>query len=186
MRRICVSLCALVLLALPIALVAQDAAPMGPPKVIQIVREEVKPGKGAAHEKWEASWTQAMVRAKFTTPQLAMTAVTGNNEAWYISGYDSFGALEAVGLEQRLTCDCLDLNAGQTAKFCLSKGGGVNFDVHGIQDCIEYFLANLPAGASAPSDFACVGLIGRNWRAPDLTDAHPRNAASSTRHNSPH
>ena len=83
------------LLALPIALVAQDAAPMGPPKIIQIVREEVKPGKGAAHEKWEASWTQAMVRAKFTTPQLAMTAVTGNNEAWYISGYDSFGALEA-------------------------------------------------------------------------------------------
>jgi hypothetical protein len=91
MRKLLLVVC---LLTMPAGLLAQSAAHQVP-KYLQIIREEVKVGKGAAHEKWEASWMQAMVRTKFTTPQLAMTSATGANEALFISGYDSLGAMEA-------------------------------------------------------------------------------------------
>ena len=91
MRKFAVVLCILIL---PAALVAQ-AAQHTVPKYLQIIREEVKVGKGAAHEKYETSWTQALVRAKFTTPMLAMNSVTGSSEAIFISGYDSLAAYEA-------------------------------------------------------------------------------------------
>lgn len=65
-----------------------------PPKVIQIYREEVKPGKGAAHEKVEVGWPRAFAKAKSQTHYLAMTSVSGPTEAWFISGYDSLAAWE--------------------------------------------------------------------------------------------
>lgn len=69
--------------------VAQE---MGPPKIIQISREEVKVGKGAAHEKYEAQWTQAM-KAKNPRPYLGMASLN-NNEAWWITGYASLAEME--------------------------------------------------------------------------------------------
>ena len=92
MRKTSVILLAVVSVLLCLAAVAQE--PMGPPKVLSIIREEVKVGKGAAHEKWEAAWMQAEVRAKYPTSYLAMTAATGANEAWYLFGFDSFAAWE--------------------------------------------------------------------------------------------
>ena len=92
MRRTLAILAAFALLATTLA-VAQ--APMsGPPKVLQIVREEVKVGKGPGHEKNEAAWLQAMIAAKYTTHVLTVTAVTGPTEEWFISGFDSFAAWE--------------------------------------------------------------------------------------------
>jgi hypothetical protein len=70
---------------------AQEGAP---PKVIQIFREEVKPGKGSAHEKVEVGWPRAFAKAKSPTHYLAMTSVSGPTEAWFISGYDSLAAWE--------------------------------------------------------------------------------------------
>jgi hypothetical protein len=77
----------------PLAAFAQQH--MGPPPLLQIIREDVKPGKGIAHEKYETSWTQAFVHAKYTTPGIGMTAVTGPNEAWFISGFADLAAFEA-------------------------------------------------------------------------------------------
>lgn len=73
-------------------LLAQAAAPPGPPKVIQIFREEVKPGKGPAHEKWETGWPRAYGKAKWPTNYLAIVSMTGPSEAWFLSGYESFAA----------------------------------------------------------------------------------------------
>ena len=56
-RRLCV-LGALMLSAS--AVLAQDA---GPPKVIAIAREEIKPGRGSAHAKSVASFIAAVNRA---------------------------------------------------------------------------------------------------------------------------
>ena len=70
---------------------AQEGAP---PKVIQIYREEVKPGKGAAHEKVEVGWPRAFAKANSPTHYLAMTSVSGPTEAWFISGFDSLAAWE--------------------------------------------------------------------------------------------
>jgi hypothetical protein len=66
----------------------------GPPKVLQIFVESVKPGKGAAHEKVEIGWPAAFRKAKWPTHYLAMTSTTGPGEAWFLSGYDSYAALE--------------------------------------------------------------------------------------------
>ena len=69
-------------------------APGTPPKVITIIREEVKVGKGAAHEKFETNFVRAFARAKWPSHYLAMTALSGPSEAWYLTGYDSFAAWE--------------------------------------------------------------------------------------------
>jgi hypothetical protein len=55
---------------------AQETTP--PPKVLSIIREFVKPGKsGAAHEKAESAFVQAMTRAKWPTHYLAVSSITG-------------------------------------------------------------------------------------------------------------
>ncbi|WP_306599578.1 hypothetical protein [Geothrix sp. 21YS21S-2] len=71
------------------ALMAQSG-PQPPPPVMVFIREEVKPGKGAAHEATEAAWTQAMIKGKSTNYYLGMEALTGPSEAWFLAGYGSF------------------------------------------------------------------------------------------------
>ena len=73
---------------------AESPGPNPPPKVLQIYREEVKAGKGAAHVKVEKGFVAAMARANWPTHYLAMTAVTGPSEAWFLTGYPSFAAWE--------------------------------------------------------------------------------------------
>lgn len=81
----------------PPAKAQSEPAMAGPPKVLQIIREEVKPGKTFQHSAHEAQWTRAMVNAKFDTPLLALVSATGPNEAWFVAGYDSFAAYEKDG-----------------------------------------------------------------------------------------
>jgi hypothetical protein len=72
----------------------QTPAPQMPPPVLSIIREEIKAGRNAAHEKVETGYVQAMVQAKWPVYWLGMTAATGTNEAWFLTGYPSFAALE--------------------------------------------------------------------------------------------
>jgi hypothetical protein len=71
-------------------------APAGwpPPKVLQIYREEIKPGKSAAHEQVEAGWPKAFAKANWPTNYLAMTSSTGPSEAWFMTGFESLEAWE--------------------------------------------------------------------------------------------
>ncbi len=86
----------LCLTSAPAVAAAQEASPdLSPPKVLQIFVESVKPGKGAAHEKVETGWPAAFRKAKWPTRYLGMTSMSGSGEAWFLSGYDSFAALEA-------------------------------------------------------------------------------------------
>ena len=73
---------------------AESPAPPGPPKVLQIYREEVKTGKSAAHIKFEKGFVAASARANWPTHYIAMTSVTGPSEAWFLTGYPSFAAWE--------------------------------------------------------------------------------------------
>jgi hypothetical protein len=73
---------------------AQNDAPHSPPKVMQIFREMVKPGHAAAHATLEAGWPAAFSKANAPGNYIALTSVTGPNEAWFITGYDSFDAYE--------------------------------------------------------------------------------------------
>jgi hypothetical protein len=65
-----------------------------PPKVLQIYREEIKPGKAPAHEVVEAGWPKAFAAAKWPTHYLAAASVTGPSEAWFMTGFESFAAWE--------------------------------------------------------------------------------------------
>lgn len=73
--------------------VAQEQVP--PPKVLSVIREFVKPGKGGApHEKAESAFVQAMTRAKWPTHYLAVSSISGKSRVLFLTGYDSFEAWE--------------------------------------------------------------------------------------------
>jgi hypothetical protein len=74
---------------------AQDAAP-ALPKVLQITREFLKPGKsGTAHDKSEAAFVAAMNRNKIQGHYIALNSMSGKSRALYITRYPSFEAWEA-------------------------------------------------------------------------------------------
>lgn len=65
----------------------------GIPKVLQITREFVKPGKaGMAHEKAESAFVEAMRRAKWPTNYIGMTSLSGKSRALFLTSYESFDA----------------------------------------------------------------------------------------------
>jgi len=122
---------------------AQQSAPMGPPKILSIFREEIKAGRGAAHEKLETGYVRAFQKAKWPVNYLAMTAAAGGSDAWFVSAYDSFAAVEKdrrdMDKATQLTADFERLDAmdaefrtGQRNIICalneeMTIGG--NFDV---------------------------------------------------------
>lgn len=73
---------------------AHAQAPAGPPKVLMIYREEVKPARGNQHTAVEAGFAQVWSKAG-AQPYLAMTAVTGSaTDALFISAYPSWEAVD--------------------------------------------------------------------------------------------
>src|SRR5215469_8581441 len=73
---------------------AQDAKP-SPPKVIQIMREYLKPGKsGMAHDRSEAAFVTASNHAKLQGHYVALNSMSGKSRALYMVRYDSFEAWE--------------------------------------------------------------------------------------------
>lgn len=78
---------------------AQDAQ-QGPPKVLVVQLEEIKPGKtGAIHQKSENAFVQAMKNANSKDYYLAMTSMTGNSRAAFLFGYPSFEEWEKMDNE---------------------------------------------------------------------------------------
>jgi hypothetical protein len=65
----------------------------GPPKVLRIYREDIKEGKGSAHEKVEARWAQTMARLKYPANSLALTSMSGTSQAWFLEGHDTFASI---------------------------------------------------------------------------------------------
>jgi hypothetical protein len=68
---------------------AQTAPAPNPYKVLYITREVVKPGKGGAHDKLESEWARSLAASKTPVHALAMSAVTGPRETWFVSGFPS-------------------------------------------------------------------------------------------------
>lgn len=79
----------------PLVLQAQTEPSVEAPKVLMIQREMLKPGKdGAAHEKTEAAYIRAMAGGKAQGRYIALTSMTGQPRALFLSGYPSFEAVE--------------------------------------------------------------------------------------------
>lgn len=76
------------------AAVAQEQPP-GPPKVLVIIREFLKPGKaGNLHTKSESAFVNAFAAAKWPQHYFAMDSMSGNPRSLFLVGYPSFEAWE--------------------------------------------------------------------------------------------
>ncbi len=87
----------LLMLSLSLTTVIHTSAqtsPQMPPPVLQILCEEIKAGRNAAHEKLETGYVQAFSQAKWPFYWLGMTSNSGANQAWYLTPYESFAAVE--------------------------------------------------------------------------------------------
>ena len=95
MRRTFVLPAVFALLACPAMVLAQAEGMQGPPKILEIIREDSKPGKATAHRKHEAMWIQAVVKADAKIPHmLTISSVTGPDEDWFMMGFDNFAQFE--------------------------------------------------------------------------------------------
>jgi hypothetical protein len=63
------------------------------PNLITIFQEDVKVGRGSEHAKHESGFPAAYEKAKSPYYYLAMTSVTGQSQAWYISPWESHAAI---------------------------------------------------------------------------------------------
>ncbi|CAN5510189.1 MAG: hypothetical protein H0V90_05875 [Blastocatellia bacterium] len=81
------------LVSVSIQIAAQSAVP--PPKILLIVREEIKTGMMPAHSAEANNVVRIYAKARSPHYRLAMVPVAGNeNEVMYFWGFDSFAALE--------------------------------------------------------------------------------------------
>jgi len=79
------------LLGSGVELAAQELT--APPPVLRIFREDIKEGKGAAHEKSESAFMHAAARAKYPAHVLGTTAETGPSQAWFFEDHNSFASI---------------------------------------------------------------------------------------------
>lgn len=88
MARLCFTALVLLLSSLPV-LGQKDAAP----QILQIYRDPVRPGKLPEYARVEAEAAQACYRAN-TWPYFTIQAVTGPQEIWFVSGFDTYDAMQ--------------------------------------------------------------------------------------------
>lgn len=80
------------------AAIAQTTpAPHGPPKVLYLVREDIKPGMMPAHNKHSANFAAIFGRLQTPNYRIALVPVAGSeNEVVYLTGADTFAQLEGM------------------------------------------------------------------------------------------
>jgi hypothetical protein len=79
------------------------------PKVLQITREFVKPGKaGMAHDKAEGAFVKALSEAKWPTYYVALSSLSGKSRVLFLTPYASFEAWQKDG-------DAVEKNANLNA-----------------------------------------------------------------------
>lgn len=110
----------------------------GPPKVLYIVKEDIKPGMMGAHNKHSASYANVFRTLDTPNHRIALVPVAGSeNEVVYITGCDSFKELEDIlnatdkkmaGVSgntkadlERLNKEAPDLHAGMRDMFALFR-----------------------------------------------------------------
>ena len=108
MRKTIVPVALAVLAGGWVAAVNAADAPVGTqrPKILVINREMVKPGRQPAHEKNESGWAPALRRANSKGIYVALSS---GDEAWFLTPFASFAAMEAVSKED-------DANVGLNAE----------------------------------------------------------------------
>lgn len=79
-------------LALTAAGAFAQALPTTQPKLLQIYRERIKVGHAADHVRTESGWPAAYEKAKSPDYYLALSSMTGPQEVWFMSPWESYAA----------------------------------------------------------------------------------------------
>ncbi len=95
------------------------------PKVLLVMREQIKEGREAAHSKTEEAWPRIYRKGNFTTYSLAMTSETGAAEAWFLEPHDSFAGMEKDRAAIQNSPLAGDLEAAETADGEMRTGSRV-------------------------------------------------------------
>jgi hypothetical protein len=83
------------LVGAPLTASAQAGNMTGPPKVLVIEREYLKPGKGGTtHERSESAFVRAMMAAKSTNHYFALDSLSGPSRSLFFFNYSSFADWE--------------------------------------------------------------------------------------------
>ena len=69
------------------------AQALEPAKFLRIFREDIKSGKGAAHEKVETAYARASAKAGYP-PYVALNAISGTSQTWFLERHDSYESIE--------------------------------------------------------------------------------------------
>jgi hypothetical protein len=76
---------------------AQTPATPGPPRVVLIVREDIKPGMMGTHNRHSAEFAGIFNRLQTPNHRIALVPVAGSeNEVIYLTGADTFAELEGI------------------------------------------------------------------------------------------
>src|SRR5438445_3830014 len=60
-----------------------------PARLLRIFREDIKSGKGSAHEKVETAYARAFAKSSYPA-YIALDGMTGTSQAWFLERYDSY------------------------------------------------------------------------------------------------
>ena len=149
-REMILPLCAMMCAgsALPGTLGAQTDDGTQAPKILMTVREVMKPGKdGASHEKTEAAYLHAIAAGKSKMHYVAMTSLSGQPRALFLSGYPSFDAIEqerkSMGPALQASLDQANQADGEllseTATAVWVRRDDMSHNAHGMQAGTRYF-----------------------------------------------
>ena len=95
MNRLCSVLALSPLLLCSLAPAVAQSAPMGPPPILVVQYEVVKPGHtGAMHDRSESAFVRIAKAAKLKEYYLGTTSLSGDNRALFFMGYGSFADWE--------------------------------------------------------------------------------------------
>ena len=88
-----------------------------PPHLLRIFREDIKSGKGSAHEKVESAYARAFSKSGYPG-YLALDGTTGTSQAWFLESHDSYESMEkAMQVAQKeplkTTLSQLDVQDGE-------------------------------------------------------------------------
>jgi hypothetical protein len=100
MKKSTLSLTLAALLAGSGSAVVAQSLPTTQPKFLNIIREQVKIGRGADHARFEVGYPAAFEKGKSAQTYLAMVSTTGNRETWYVTPFESHAALEEANRRQ--------------------------------------------------------------------------------------
>ena len=100
--------------------VKRHAQSQQPAHLLRIFREDIKSGKGSAHEKVESAYVPAFSKSGYPS-YLALANMSGTSQAWFIERYDTYEAMEkAIHLAEaeplKTTLDALDAQDGESEK----------------------------------------------------------------------